>query len=727
MATRSISFGAPAVLALLLVLLTPAETSRGAEPEAAGETIIVRFSDMPGAASGAATSLAEEGYVRLDVPEGQDAQSFAASLKGAPGIASAQADAPVFATAAPNDPFYVSAQDPYLSTLDVEGAWDLATGSNTVVVAVIDSGTDVAHEDLSGRLWENRLDANSNGIDDDGNGCIDDRYGCRFISNLTAARQAQCGYDTTAPTGAILDDHGAPGSDNHSHGTLVAGMIGAAGNNGVGITGVAWNVQIMTLKVLDCGTSLGSPSGEMSDVALAIDYARRMGADIINLSLASRPADNSADLDVLRSAIEAAQTQGIIIVAAAGNWGTQGVGFPAAYTQYNNVIGVGAADNTQGGVWASYSSVGDGVDFAAPGNDIVGTTRSDRGEALPYGVETGTSFSAPLVSGMFALMKSRNSVLGHEDLIQFARDAATPGSTTGQSGNWAGAGTINIGEAVARVPMSINGDALKDWLYLEPGVRIRAFIGSTECGTATTDGAFAPVIRFSIRVASDEQQSGCGQPGKTVRFLVGGDQAQTELAWGEQNEDLALLNRDLVVVSPPPGPIVVQRGTSGWSLAAHFPGGGAMPAAVSYLTASWTEIHAWQGGADGNPFDSFVSGIPQYANSLNSIEQFDVYWVNGTQSIIPTPKPALTPGKVIFLQNGWNAFVFSGESREVSDALAEIEGSYEQVLRYDNQTETWLSYIPGQPRYFQDFGGLMELQIYWVYISEAGDKFFTIE
>ena len=365
-----------------------------------------------------------------------------------------------------------------------------------------------------------------------------------------------------------------------------------------------------------------------------------MGADIINLSLSSLPGDTEADKEILRSAIEAALAQDVILVAAAGNGSEGGVGFPAAYTQYTNVVGVGSSDNGNGNVWATFSGVGAGVDFAAPGKLIAGTTRPELGDS--YGSATGTSFSTPLVTGMFALMKSRNSALSHENLIQVARDAATPASAEGQPGNWAGSGIINIGKAVARVPMIVNGDALEDWRYMESGIRMRAFVGSTECGTTTTEDAGGGLVtRFLIRVATEAEKPGCGAPGREVRFLVGGDQAQTELVWGSQNEDLALQNRDVVVVSPPPGSTVVQRGTSGWSLVAHLPASGPLPAATSYLPGAWTELHMWVGGSNGHQFRSYIDGLPEYANGLNTLEQFAVYWVNGNQSLIQAPKPSV--------------------------------------------------------------------------------------
>jgi subtilisin family serine protease len=138
-------------------------------------------------------------------------------------------------------------------------------------------------------------------------------------------------------------------------------------------------------------------------VAQGIDYARRM--ERISLSLGSRD-----DRQVVRDAIQAAQRDGIIVVAAAGNIsGDAGTLYPAAYTEFSNVVAVGAS--TMSGQWASFSRYGPAVDFAAPGVEIVGPLRSDLGLANPYGRAElgGTSFATPLVTGMFALMMSRRA------------------------------------------------------------------------------------------------------------------------------------------------------------------------------------------------------------------------------------------------------------------------------------------------------------------------------
>ena len=167
-------------------------------------------------------------------------------------------------TQTPSDTLYEEHQSPYLVPLGAEAAWDLATGSQTVVVAVLDTGVDVNHPEFAGRLWTNTREIPGNGLDDDANGCVDDINGCRFL-NLTQERATACGYNTNEPNGLVMDDHGKSGSVHHSHGTIVAGILGAGGDNGLGVTGVAWDVRIMVVKVLDCGVPVSRwPGGRRS-------------------------------------------------------------------------------------------------------------------------------------------------------------------------------------------------------------------------------------------------------------------------------------------------------------------------------------------------------------------------------------------------------------------------------------------------------------------------------
>lgn len=724
-------------LALAVLIVTVGiGAAAGARPgravaEAPDEYVVVQYDtgrsieDL--GPDGLPPTLAERGYRQVRVPKGRSAESYAAELRAQPGVLYAADEEKVYAAAVPNDSFYQTSQAAYLSGINAPAAWDLSTGSNQVIVAVLDTGVDAAHPEFAGRLWENPVDNQTDGIDRDGNGCTNDRYGCRFV-NLTSANQAVCGYSESTATGAVRDDHGTSPTNIGSHGTMVSGIIGAAGNNGTGVTGVAWNVRLMTVKVLDCGSGPGgAPTGSPFNVAQGIDYAVRMGARVINLSLATPAGSLSGDIPYLREVLQTAQNAGVIVVAAAGNHipgsSEVGTGYPAAYTQYANLLAVGAADNLNGNVWASYSNYGPAIDFAAPASKLATTARSDIGLANPYATDDsgGTSFAAPLVSGMFALMISRNSKLNAGDYIQIARDTASAAPAAAHGQNWAGSGIINIGAAVARVPMTVTGSPLRDFRDVPAGTAIEAYVDATLCGQANAD-AFGRLSRYTLKVKTNAELPGCGQPGKTVQVYIGGAPAVPVLPWGGQNEDLGLLNKDLSTVSPPPGAVVVQALNGSWANIAHLENSGQLPGAASSLPMPWNAIYRWdplkrlldRPGA----YQRFYRNAPAYASDIATINQYDAYWVDGPPTNVASINPNPAPGRTIQLHPGWNNVTYTGTARSVADALSTISGKYQQVLQYDNATNAWLSYLPGQPRYLNDFGGLFTLKVYWVLVSE---------
>jgi subtilisin family serine protease len=694
-------------------------------PAAAAPGVVVRFASKQIQAQtvpGYELSLDERGYRLVDVPPGETREQFIAELKANPDVLSAQPDAPAYAAVVPDDPYYPSYQANYLTQINAPAAWDLETGKDSVVVAVLDSGLDINHPDFFGRLWENTHDATTNGIDDDGNGCIDDRYGCRFV-DVDSLNAKNCGYTSSVPTGAILDDDGGPTSN--SHGTFVAGIIGAAGSNGIGVTGLDWNVKLMTVKVLDCGQNGAPPATRsMFGVAKGIDYARQNGARIINMSLAGAPGDETADLDVLRTAIQSAANQGVIIVAAAGNHDSNATkvspGYPAAYTQFPNLVAVGAA--TPSGDWANFSNYGPSISLAAPGVGIASTLRSDLGSTALYGSSEGTSFATPLVTGMFALMMSRNSGLTATDYIALAKSAASSVPLLPNGGNWAGAGIINVGAAVARVPMTINGAALADWQDVPDATEVRATVNGTDCG-ATKVQSFLSIARYSVRVQSDAEHPGCGAPGRVVQLSVGGVAAYPTFTWPGQNADLALLSRDVSTISPPPGPVVVQSLNGSWSNVAVLDPGGPLPESLSAVTTIWNSVLRWDPLKpfldSAGAYQHYSNNVPAYVNDLTAVSQYDALWIDAGAAPFATANPNPPPGRTLLLQPGWNNFVWTGSAKQVEDALAAASGLYSQVLQFDNATQRWLSYLPGQPRVLNNFGGLFKLKVYWVYMIGA--------
>jgi subtilisin family serine protease len=325
----------------------------------------------------------------------------------------------------PTDPLY-SKESSYLEAEHAPEAWAVETGKAATLVAVLDTGLDAAHPDLAGRVWTNAREIAGNGEDDDGNGCVDDVNGCAFVS----APSPGC---AAALNGNISDDLG--------HGTFVAGII-AANANGAGMVGVARGVTILPVKVLDC-----NGEGDSLAVAQGILYAAKAGARVINISLVG-----STDAEVLRQAVDVAHDQyGVLIVAAAGNTGVAGVAYPA---RYPNVLAVGAASADNPDRPAPFSATGPEIAVVAVGQGIVGTVpKSSCGSFLPcmppgpYAIGDGTSFAAPQVTGLVALMVSHTPALTAYSISSIIKETADP-LPAGDRPDWAGAGRINMLKAL---------------------------------------------------------------------------------------------------------------------------------------------------------------------------------------------------------------------------------------------------------------------------------------
>ena len=261
--------------------------------------------------------------------------------------------------------------------IDAAEAWEISTGSKDVLVAIIDTGVDHSHPDIAPNYWfnpgETGLDASgkdksTNGIDDDGNGYIDDFRGWDFVNNDNDPM------------------------DDHAHGTHCAGVIGARGNDGVGVTGVNWNVSLVGLKFLS-----GSGSGTLEDAVKAIEYGTSLG-----VSLTSNSWGGGGFSQTMMDAIKSANDHGILFIAAAGNSSSNNdttPSYPASY-EVDNVISVAASDNKDQMAYFSNNGVRS-VHVAAPGVDIWSSVPGSKYEKM-----SGTSMATPHVAGLAALIKS---------------------------------------------------------------------------------------------------------------------------------------------------------------------------------------------------------------------------------------------------------------------------------------------------------------------------------
>ncbi len=262
-------------------------------------------------------------------------------------------------------------------------AWNTVHDAPNVIVAVIDSGGLLAHQDLAANLWKNPQ------VNNDGFGIVND------LNGINATVSATINLGTRQKPNLVANTaFGSPNDDN-GHGTHVSGIIGAVGNSGSATTGIAWKVQLMELKFLDSGGS-GSTSAELT----CIDYAIAHGANFINASFGSSEASQSE-----MAAIQAAGAAGIVMVVAAGN-ATQNDDFepnyPADYP-LDNIVVVASSDNRDQP--STFSDYGSGsVDLFAPGDEILSLYNTN---ATATATLSGTSMATPMVTGALALLKAQ--------------------------------------------------------------------------------------------------------------------------------------------------------------------------------------------------------------------------------------------------------------------------------------------------------------------------------
>lgn len=515
--------------------------------KASSTRILARVSMLPGRASAADQVLDEQGLTvttRYDLVPGlvlltakssrtggmttPELEEIIAELKASGEFDYVEPDWQVQALQTPSDSAFAdgtlwglrnTGQDGGQTGIDINvvPAWSSTTGSASVVVGVVDTGVRYTHQDLASNMWTNPNEIPGNGIDDDNNGYIDDVYGINAINNS-----------------------GDPNDDN-DHGTHVAGTIAASGNDAGELVGVAFTSKIMALKFL--GSSGG---GNVSDAIQCIDYAVANGADILNNSWGGGGFSTP-----LSESIEAANSAGVLFVAAAGNSSSNNDSSPHYPSSYeaDNVIAVAAIDRS--GNRASFSSYGaTSVDIGAPGVAIHSSTASSD---TSYASFRGTSMATPHVAGVAALVLSQYPSASISELK--ARLLSTAAPLASLSGRVVTGGMVDTTAA-----LNLTEDGNLELSVIAPTLRAgqTAAIGITVTDltpvlNATVSGSLsgASSVQFLDNGVAPDETNGDGIYTGEITAPATGNSTTLTVSASAPGKTSAQQDFQLAVISPP--------------------------------------------------------------------------------------------------------------------------------------------------------------------------------
>jgi subtilisin family serine protease len=383
--------------------------------------------------------------VRVVTVSEDKAESVLAALRHDPDIEFVERDYLARAAFVPNDPYVATGTEWHLSRIQAAQAWNFTAGRPDVVVAVLDSGINAAHPDL--------------------------------------ATQLSPGYD-------FVNDNNQP-ADDYGHGTAVSGAIAAAGNNGLGVAGVAYGARVLPVKVMN-----SSGFASYSCMAQGIKYAVDQGARVINISIVG-----SSPSATLQDAINYAWSNNVVIVAAAGNNADDTPQYPAAC---DHVVSVSATEPDDSLAW--FSSYGGQLTLSAPG-DTIWTAQNDLNN--PYGAWRGTSFASPIAAGVAALVASENPSLANTQIVSILEQSADDLGPAGWDTAF-GYGRVNAWRAVTAA--SLEPGALPPAWDPAPAVTLSSPADSAQFSLGTT-----------VPVTANAAASTSGGAVTNVQFRVNGE------------------------------------------------------------------------------------------------------------------------------------------------------------------------------------------------------------
>ena len=621
----------------------------------------------------------------------------------APGAAAEPNDRLRAAQLVPGDPRY-GEQASIWNLLGAPDAWSVTTGSREVVVAVLDGGVDLDHPDLAANIWTNPGEIPGNGLDDDGNGYVDDVHGYDFVGDFPGGDGSPgednnpdvFAGDPAAGDGLDQDENGAADSDV-GHGTRVAGIIAARGDDAQGVAGMAWRVRIMPVRVTD-----PEGSGFYSSFVRGLEYATANGADVVNISLVATLLPESA-----KAAVRAAAAAGVIMVAAGGNDGGL-VAFPAAMPEVIAVGSHGSGDEVD--ARAPFSPRWPGVDLVAPGSSIL-TTDVSAGSAAPgFAWTTGSSYSAPFVTGAVALALSLEPGLDRAAVLRLLTETATP-LPDGAEPGWDGAGRLNVGAAIERLHMAPPRAPLLHGIDLEapggdfvvqglarPGSRVDLLVSPGETRPSAPADAEG---RFRIRVPAPDV------PERLASLTITAWTVVTDGHAGDAAERASAAAGPATFALPRLAPLA-----PGWNLVVWAGATGPGADVLATLPPAVERVFAW----DGRRWQLAVPG--DVRSQIDRIAAGDGLWVflGGSEPVewlqrrSPIPARTLTPG--------WHLVAWAGAAGAAVE-LPELASGRVAIFLWDGESGGLGAFTRAAPGP-EGLRALRHLEPVWLFV-EAGD------